>query len=608
MILRKTGSFAMAISISIKKFKGREYVYIVDSYRDPVTKRPTSRTLVSFGSKEKLLAADPDAMSKVEQKLKELQSNSLAYSNTIEQRLRTGAVVSDAEFDRPPCLTCTPAVFHLIWEKLGMTSYFRNYRNNYKLDYDLDKTVFFSCISRLVKPASKLSCWRHRHSFITDFSDVDLQRMYDSLDILADRKDQIIKRLNNSIDSFYERDLTVALYDVSTFYFESFNEGDLRRRGMSKEHRTQETQVVLGLLIDSEGVPFTYELFPGNTAEVNTLMQVINRFSRQYKIKDVIVVADSGLNQLINLDSLQKEGMRFIVGYPPYIKLSAKKQKEFLDAQGWNWLNSADNDRWGYKTMSLDIDKKVNDPTTQQKKKVKFSATCIGTFSQHRFNHDLRELNLKWNRAVNLVGRGKGAIAAANRSGYKAFVKVDTSKAELNQELYDKRKRWCGYSALLTNIETPDPEFVYKKLRQLWRIEDNFRMLKTNLEARPVFVWTDKHIRGHFVLNYIALVMQKILLKTLRDKGLDLSAAEVIEALESMKISRLQGLKKANNNLYSCSNIDALAASAKNEDGEGKTLKELCNEILIACGAKPLNSLETASTIRTKLNLKLPMQ
>ena len=132
-------------------------------------------------------------------------------------------------------------------------------------------------------------------------------------------------------------------------------------------------------------------------------------------------------------------------------------------------------------------------------------------------------------------------------------------------------------------------------------------MLKTNLEARPVFVWTDKHIRGHFVLNYIALVMQKILLKTLRDKGLDLSAAEVIDALESMKISRLQGLKKANNNLYSCSNIDALAASARNEDGESKTLKELCNEILLACGAKPLNSLETASTIRTKLKLKLPM-
>ena len=167
----------MAISISIKKFKGREYVYIVDSYRDPITKRPTGRILVSFGSKEKLLAADPDAMTKVEQKLKELQNNSLAYSNTVEQRLSSGAVVAAEQFDRPPCLTCTPAVFHPLWDKLGLNSYFRNCRNNYKLDYDLDKTVFFSCISRLVKPASKLSAWHHRRSFITDFGAiVDISR------------------------------------------------------------------------------------------------------------------------------------------------------------------------------------------------------------------------------------------------------------------------------------------------------------------------------------------------------------------------------------------------------------------------------------------------
>ena len=468
----------MAISISIKKFKGREYVYIVEGFRDPITKRPTSRILASFGSKDKLLAADPDAMSKVEQKLKELQTSSQAYSNTIEQRLSSGLSVSDTECKRPPCLTCTPAVFHPIWEKLGMTGYFRNFRHNYDLDYDLDKTVFFSCISRLVKPNSKLSCWRHRQSFITDFSDIELQ----------------------------------------------------------------------------------------------------------------------------------KKGMRFIVGYPPYIKLSAKQQKEFLQEHDWHWHTSSDNDRWGYKAMALNIDKKVKNSATQQMQQVKLSTTCIGTFSQYRFNQDFRELNLKWDRAANLVQTGKGAVAAANRSGYKAFVKVDTSQAQLNTPLYEKRKKWCGYGALLTNIENPDPEWVYKKLRQLWRIEDNFRMLKTNLQARPVFVWTDKHIRGHFVLNFIALVMQKILLKMLRDKGIELSAAEVIEALESMKISRLKGLKKANHNLYSCSNIDAQASSAMNKEGEHKSLKELCDEILQACGAEPLNSLETASTIRRKLKLKLLMQ
>lgn len=598
----------MAISISIKKFKGREYVYIVDSYRDPITKRPTSRTLASFGNKEKLLAADPQAMNKVAQKLRELQSSSLAYSRTLEERLRIGTSVSETDFDRPPVLTCTPAVFDPIWDKLGLRSYFRNYRNNYHLDYDLDKTLFFSCISRLIKPASKLSCWRFRKSFITDFSDIELQKMYDSLDVLADHKDQIIHRINQSVDLLYKRDLTVALYDVSTFYFESFQEGELRRRGMSKEHRTQETQVVLGLLIDAEGIPLTYELFPGNTAEVHTLLRVISKFRTQYSLRDIIVVADSGLNQLINLESLQKLGLKFIVGYPPYVKLSVKQQHQFLEEKDWNWFNSSDDDRWGYKKLALEINKEVKNSLSQEKHQVELSATCIGTFSERRFGHDFRELSLKWNRAVSLVEKGKGAVAAASRSGFKAFIKVGTSKAELNQNLYEKRKMWCGYSALLTNLENPDPEFVYRKLRQLWRIEDNFRMLKTNLEARPVFVWTDRHIRGHFMLNYICLVMLKVLLKDLREKGLQLSGREVIEALESMKISRLQGLKKANSNLYSCSNIDALSASVKDAEGKNKTLKALCDEILSACGAEPLHGLETSSTLRRKLSLKMPIQ
>lgn len=206
------------------------------------------------------------------------------------------------------------------------------------------------------------------------------------------------------------------------------------------------------------------------------------------------------------------------------------------------------------------------------------------------------------------MNKGTAAVAAAGRSGYKRFISVSTNSARLNQKLYDKRRTWCGYSALLTNITDPDPQWVYRKLRQLWRIEDNFRMLKTNLEARPVFVWTDEHIRGHFVLNYIGLVMQKIFTKRLREKGLDLSGAEIIEALESMKIQHVSGLKKANSHLYTCSNLEVEAASATDENGQKKTLGALCDEILRACDMEPLNAVETASTIRTKLRLKLSMK
>ena len=552
----------MAISLSIKKLKNREYVYIVENYRDPATKRPTSRTLASFGRLDKLLAEDPDALKKIEERVKELQSNSKAYSNTIKERMLSGVSVSAEATKRAACLTCTPALFHPVWEALGMSAYFKNFRRNHGVDYDLEQTIFFSCVSRLIKPSSKLASWRRRNSYLTDFSEIELQQMYDSLDVLAKHKDNIIRCLNKHIDAMYKRDLTVALYDVSTFYFESFVEGDLRRRGMSKEHRTQETQVVLGLLIDADGVPFSYELFPGNTGEIHTLLEVIEKFRSSYSIKDVIVVADAGLNQLLNLDELQKKGMRFIVGYPPYIKLSKELQKKFLDEEGWEWRHADDGERWGYKTLPL----------------------------------------------TSLVNRGAAAVASAGRSGYKRFISVDTKSVHLNQDLYDKRRTWCGHSALLTNIADPDPQWVYTKLRQLWRIEDNFRMLKTNLEARPVFVWTDEHIRGHFVLNYIGLVMQKIFMKQLREKGLDLSAAEIIEALESMKIQHVSGLKKANSHLYTCSNLEAEATSATDENGEKKTLGTLCDDILRACGMEPLNAVETASTIRAKLRLKLPMK
>lgn len=598
----------MAISVSIKKFNGHEYVYIVDGFRDPLTRRPTSRTLVSFGRKDKLLAGDPDAMKKVEETCQRLRKDSSAYSDTIKDRLLTGAHVDESAYERPASLTCTPAVFYPIWKQLGMEAYFNNYRHNHKLAYDLAKTVFFGCVSRLIAPSSKSSAWRYRQSFIIDFEDIELQRLYDCLDILSDQKDKITTKLNKSIDAMYQRDLTIAMYDVSTFYFESFTEDDLRRRGMSKEHRTQETQVVLGLLIDSEGIPFAYELFPGNTAEVHTLLKVVNKFRKQYKIKDVIVVADSGLNQLVNLNQLQELNLKFIVGYPPYVKLSKAKQDELLNEADWNWHTSPCGDKWGHKSLALEIDKKIVNSATGEKKAVKLSATCIGTFSTHRYHHDLNELNLKWNKAEQLVSKGKEAVAAASKSGFKALIKVSTKSATLNNDLYEKRLRWCGYGALLTNIEGQKPEWIYHKLRQLWRIEDNFRMLKTNLQARPVFVWTQEHIRGHFVLNYIALVMQKILLRHLNNQGVHVSAAELVEALESMKVNRLQGMKKANSNLYSCSNTQALSTSMTDAGGNPITLRELCDRILKACGMEPLNSLESAPSIKRKLKVQLPIQ
>lgn len=598
----------MAISVSVKKFKGREYVYVCESFRDPLTRRSTSRVLKSFGRKDKLLEEDPNAMMLIEQYAQILRENSGTYQQTLEQRLGTGVRMKPFNTnERPVALSCTPAPYFQLWQELGMSSYFTNYRRNHKISYDLNQAAFLACLGRVVEPASKRRTWMNRGRYLFDFSEIQLEEMYRSLGVLAERKESIIRKLNASICAMYKRDLTVALYDVTTFYFESFIEDDLRRRGMSKEHRTQETQVVLGLLVDSEGIPLTYELFPGNTAEVGTLLKVVEEFRRQYEIEDVTIIADSGLNQTLNLEALESSGFNYIVGYPPYLKLTAAEQKRLLDPEGWTNTTDGDDVIWGVKDLQLSLQKRVSDPATGRSRQVALYARCIATFSRKRYFHDLDELEKKWNKAKELVSRGPAAVKAAGRSGFKAFIDMEPSGVSVKKSLYEKRKKWVGYMALLTNIQCETPEAIYSKLRQLWRIEENFRILKSDLRARPVFVWTPEHIRGHFLVSYIALVMQRLLQRRLTNHGIRVSTEEIVRALESMRVSKVVGMGKGKGLLFNCTSSGEVAATLTDPQGAPVTLNDLCDQIFTICGLEPLSGLESEESLRRKLKIKIPL-
>lgn len=588
----------MTISLSVKKRDGKEYVYICETFRHPVTKRATSRVLQAFGRKDRLLAENPNALELIEERVRVLKENAGEYSKTLEERLGSGVRLQSIQpTERSLVQTCTPAPYYQLWNQLGLSAYFSNYRRNHKISFNLNKVAFLACLGRIVKPASKRHTWINRKNFLFDFDDIDLNDIYRSLGILAQKKDNIIQRMNARISQMYKRDLTVALYDVTTFYFESFNEDELRRRGMSKEHRTQETQIVLGLMVDSEGVPITYEIFPGNTAEVGTLLTIIEDFRRQYNIENVTIIADSELNQTINLEALDKAGMKYIVGYPPYVKLNQQEQQAILDPMGWE--NHFENDEviWAIKDMPMALQKRFVDGSGN------LNSRCIATFSRNRYLHDIDELEKKWGKARDLVERGVAAVKASGRSGYKVFINQQASKVSLKVDLYQKRKKWAGYLALLTNIQEESAESIYAKLRQLWRIEENFRILKTNLQARPVYVWTPDHIRGHFLVSYIALVMQRVLQRKLALAGLAVSTTDIVRALESMTVGRIQGLDKGKTLLYFCGNTDEFASTLKDSNGEPLSLSKLCDQIMIECGLEPLTGLESDSSLKRKLQL-----
>ena len=591
----------MSISISERAVKGKVYISIVEKYRDPLTRKSTTRQLKSYGNKELFLQKHPNGLEIIESDLKLFRESTQAYEQATELPNGSGISVVDTVANSTKLgssYLVSPAPFLTIWNKIGIDQYFKNLERNSKgsIACDLNQLAFYNTVARILRPDSKLGTWTDRNLYLYDFGNISFKNMYKLLDVLSNRKDKIIDRLNTAIDKLYQRDLTIALYDVTTFYFESFIEDQLRARGMSKEHRTQETQVVMGLLIDGEGIPFGYELFRGNTAEVSTLLKVVEAFRKRYSLQTVTIIADAGLNQLVNLEALEQAGFKYIVGYPPYIKLSSSEQKTLLEQSGWDSF-TGDSEHWRMKRMDLSIDKRVK-PKGQEARNIKLQATCIATFSSARYRHDIDELDKKMLRAQALVAKGTSAVQAANRSGYKSFIKSDLTHVQINEELYNKRLKWCGYTALLTNVQEQDPKVIYSLLRQLWRIEDNFRVLKTAIEARPVYVWTAEHIRGHFVLCYMSLVLIRLMQKQLKDSGLSYSAQTVTEALNALSVAPMSALKKSRSQLYQCVIENSMGTATS---GEFKPLLDIANDIWKVCGLEPLTRLETHGSLVRKL-------
>lgn len=591
----------MSISISERRVKGKVYISIVEKYRDPITKKSTTRQLKSYGNKDLFLQKYPDGLERINSDLKLLRESNQAYAEATELPGGSGLSVVDGAAnctELGSSFLVSPAPFLTIWNKLELDQYFKNLERNYrgKVPVDLNKLAFYNAVARILRPDSKLGTWIDRNRYLYDFESISLKDMYNLLDILEGRKQKIIDRLNAAIDKLYQRDLTIALYDVTTFYFESFIEDDLRARGLSKEHRTQETQVVMGLLVDSEGIPFGYELFKGNIAEVSTMLDVVEGFKKRYQLNNVTIIADAGLNQLINLEALEKAGFKYIVGYPPYVKLNRKEQDSLLEEDGWESYDCGE-DSWRIKRMPLPINKRVY-PKGEQSRKIQLEANCIATFSLSRYKHDLDELRKKTTRAKELVRKGAKAVQTANRSVYKSFIESELQEVQFNETLYNKRLKWCGYTALLTNVKEQDPSIIYALLRQLWRIEDNFRVLKTAIEARPEYVWTAKHIRGHFVLCYISLVLTRLMQKQLKEDALKYSVNQVVEALNALSVAPLNTLKKSKSQLYQCVIENSEGSTSS---GEYKPLLEIANDIWKSCGLQPLTRLETHGSLVRKL-------
>ena len=415
-----------------------------------------------------------------------------------------------------------------MWQELGISRWIKDIKTRSKIEIEeiLKQLVF----QRLLTPSSKKSAYDHREDYVDFRNDLILEDYYRVLDIIYDEKEKLEKHLNSTLKKKFNRELNVVLYDVTTYYFESVKKDEIKGFGFSKDNKVNQVQVVMGLLIDNNGIPVGYELYPGNTSEFSTLYPVIKNLKEKYKLKKVIVAADRGLNSGKNLLLLKELGLDYVMAYK--LKGAKKEIKEKLFEDGYTIEKE-----FKYKLIEhvkeIRVDGKVE----------KIQDNLLLGYSEKRAKKDKADRQRLLDKADKLLNN-PSMMKKELKKGGKKFIKVTKGNLdiELDVKQIEEAEKMDGFFA----IEYSQKELTGREVREiygsLWKIEDSFRVLKTNLEARPIFVWSEKRIRAHFLICYLALVIERYLEKLLKDNNVNLSTAKIQEAIRNTTLGSVETL------------------------------------------------------------------
>ena len=504
--------------------RGNKYVRVVHSYRDPETNNPKMKVIKNYGNLEKLLKQDKNFLEKLEKEIKE--KNERLKESTIDKIKK----IETNNFEKEGLVRKNYGylVYKKIWQELGMSRWIKDIKTRSKIEIEeiLKQLVF----QRLLTPSSKKSAYDHRENYVDFRNDLILEDYYRVLDIIYDEKDNLEKHLNSTLKKKFNRELNVVLYDVTTYYFESVKKDEIKGFGFSKDNKVNQVQVVMGLLIDNNGIPVGYELYPGNTSEFSTLYPVIKNLKEKYKLKKVIVAADRGLNSGKNLLLLKELGLDYVMAYK--LKGAKKEIKEKLFEGGY--------------TIEKEFKYKLIEHVKEIRvvgKAEKIQDNLLLGYSEKRDKKDKADRQRLLDKADKLLNN-PSMMKQELKKGGKKFIKVTKGNLdiELDVKQIEEAEKMDGFFA----IEYSQKELTGREVREiygsLWKIKDSFRVLKTNLEARPIFVWSEKRIRAHFLICYLALVIERYLEKLLKDNNVNLSTAKIQEAIRNTTLGSVETL------------------------------------------------------------------
>lgn len=406
--------------------------------------------------------------------------------------------------------------------------------------------------ARLVHPCSKSKTYDEVIPKLFDSYDFSLNQLYDGLEYIGCEYEKIIEIYNHQIQQMYRFDTSHTYFDCTNFYFEIDKEDDFRKKGPSKENK-KEPIVGLGLLLDANQIPIGMKLFPGNQSEKPVIRNIIQDLKKRNSVSGrTIQIADKGLNCAENIYHALKNGDGYI--FSKSVKMLPEVEKTWvLLPNDYRDVKNANGDvLYRIKECVDDFVYKFNDSETGKEKKFKITEKRIVTYNPKLAKKQIYEINKEVEKARLLKASQAKKSEYGDSAKYVIFTTTDKKgnetdgkiKVSMNEELIKKSLELAGYNMLVTSEISMNDKDVYDAYHNLWRIEESFRIMKSQLDARPVYLQKEDTIIGHFLICYLAVLLTRLFqFKILKN---NYCSEDLFEFVHDFRVAKISDRKYIN--------------------------------------------------------------
>lgn len=556
--------------------------YISQSIRNG--KKTTSFNVCKIGKHSELLAQG------IENPLEYAKNQVKKYNNSLlEEKVSYSIDINFAEKVSPSVentsksLSSNIGYFYLqfFYSKLKIKNLLNDISKDRKFNFNLNDITRFLVFDRILYPKSKLATVNNLN-FYYEKPEFSHQNVLRAMDVLSDNYDLFLNHLFTESNNIVKRDTSVCYYDCTNYYFEIESPDEqcfddvtgeylygLRQYGPSKEHRPNPI-VEMGLFMDKDGIPITMGLFPGNMNEQKTVANLETKMIKSLNNKKLIYCGDAGLGSA-SIRTFNDMGGRAFIVTQSIKKLSESLQNELLKDEGFKLLSSDDettisklkgfdktdpknihlyNDK-AYKSVFVDsnidlglLEKKKlkNGKTKLVKSKANLKQRIIITYSRKMAEYQKIIRNKQIERAKILISKGVDDIRKGPNDIARFIKNANDEKNTyvLDQARIEQEEKFDGFYAIATNLLNDSAKEIFEINDQRYKIEDCFRVLKTNFDARPVYHRLDNRIVAHFMICYTSLLIYRLLEKKLKEKGYHFTINEILTTLKNMNISNVK--------------------------------------------------------------------